>query len=168
MCPERAALPELSIRTRAVIVQDGHVLMDRTHHTDRAMFYWLPGGGVEPGETTEEALRRELMEEAALEIHVGRVLYLSENLFVESGDYRHEIILYFLARITGGPVGEPVDRRMHEWHRPGEQPGRLLPPDVAAAVEADLPAGFTRPVLHLVTDERPALRGGPSGGTVRR
>jgi ADP-ribose pyrophosphatase YjhB (NUDIX family) len=153
---------------RGVIVRDGRLLMDRTHHDDRDRFYWLPGGGLEAGETSEECLRRELMEEAALEIEIGRLLYVSENLFVESGDYRHEIILYFLARITGGPVGEPVDRRMHEWHRPGEQPGRLLPPDVAAAVEADLRAGFTRPVLHLVTDERPALRGGSSGGTVRR
>jgi len=162
-------LPELSIRVRGVIVrEDGAVLMDRTHHPDRDVFYWLPGGGLEPGETSEQCLQRELMEEAALEIEIGRLLYVSENLFVESGDYRHEIILYFLARITGGPVGEPVDRRMHEWHRPGEQPGRLLPPDVAAAVEADLRAGFTRPVLHLVTDERPALHGGSSGGTVRR
>ena len=158
MCPERAALPELSIRTRAVIVQDGHVLMDRTHHTDRAMFYWLPGGGVEPGETTEEALRRELMEEAALEIHVGRVLYLSENLFVESGDYRHELILYRLARIVGGPHGEPSDPRMHEWHRPGEQPGPLLPADMARELAFDIADGFRRPIVHLVTDERPTWR----------
>jgi ADP-ribose pyrophosphatase YjhB (NUDIX family) len=162
-------LPDLSIRVRGVIVDDdGRVLMDRTHHSDRDAFYWFPGGGMEPGETSDECLRRELMEEAAVEIEVGRLLYVSENLFVESGDYRHEIILYFLARIAGGPVGEPSDRRMHEWHRPGEQPGRLLPPHVADAVAADIPAGFTRPVLHLVTDERPsALRDEPAAGTLR-
>ncbi|MDX6553037.1 MAG: hypothetical protein QOH74_1525, partial [Gaiellales bacterium] len=84
------ALPELSSRVRAVIVRDDHtVLMDRTHHGGREVFYWLPGGGIEPGETSEESLRRELMEEAAVDIEVGRVLYVSENLFVESGDYRH-------------------------------------------------------------------------------
>jgi 8-oxo-dGTP pyrophosphatase MutT (NUDIX family) len=139
-----------------VIVQDGLVLMDRTHHHDREVFYWLPGGGIEPGETSEEALRRELMEEAAVDIRVGRVLYISENLFVESGEYRHEVILYRLAQIIGGPHGEPSDPRMHEWHRPGEQPGRLLPPDVARELTVDLADGFRRPVLHLVTDERPA------------
>jgi len=33
LCPERAAPPELSIRTRAVIVQDGHVLLKRHVNT---------------------------------------------------------------------------------------------------------------------------------------
>src|SRR5262249_59711348 len=119
--PERLGPPTQSIRVRGVIVRDGALLMDRTHHDDRERFYWLPGGGLEPGETSEECLRRELMEEAALEIRVDRLLYLSENLFVESGDYRHELILYYLAEIASGPHGTPSDPRMHEWHRPGEQ-----------------------------------------------
>jgi ADP-ribose pyrophosphatase YjhB (NUDIX family) len=160
--PEAWGAPTQSIRVRGVIVRDGRLLMDRTHHDDRDRFYWLPGGGLEAGETSEECLRRELMEEAALEIRVDRLLYLSENLFVESGDYRHELILYFLAEIVSGPHGTPSDPRMHEWHRPGEQPGPLLPPDVARELETDLAGGFTRPTLHLVTDERPP-GAGPTG-----
>jgi 8-oxo-dGTP diphosphatase len=145
-------LPELSIRVRGVIVRDdGAVLMDRTHHADRAVFYWLPGGGLEPGETSEQCLQRELMEEAALEIEVGRLLYVSENVFTESGDHRHEVILYRLAAVRGGPLGEPSDPRMHEWHRPGTQPGPLLPEVVARELEFDLADGFRRPIQHLVS-----------------
>jgi hypothetical protein len=84
------------------------------------------------------------------------VLYLSENLFVESGDYRHEVILYRLARIVGGPHGEPSDPRMHERHRPGEQPGPLLPADMARELALDIADGFRRPIVHPVTDGRPA------------
>jgi ADP-ribose pyrophosphatase YjhB (NUDIX family) len=154
--PRPAAVPVMSVRSRAVIPDgEGRVLFDRTHHFDRAPFYWLPGGGVEPGETAEEALRRELIEEASLVIRVQRLLYVSENLFVESGDYRHEVILYFLAEAGETLPGAPTDLRHHEWHPPDATPGPFLPPDVAAAVAADLRDGFTRPVQHLVTDERP-------------
>lgn len=151
-----AAVPAMSVRARAVIPDEhGRVLFDRTHHAGKAPFYWLPGGGVEPGEIAEEALRRELIEEASLVITVDRLLYVSENLFVESGDYRHEVILYFLARAGETLSGAPVDRRHHEWHAPDATPAAFLPPDVAAAVAADLRDGFPRPVQHLVTDERP-------------
>ncbi len=95
------------------------------------------------------------MEEAALEIEVGRVLYLSENIYVESGDYRHELILYRLAAVRGGPHGTPSDPRMHEWHRPGEQPGPLLPEAMAVELAFDLADGFRRPIQHLVTVARP-------------
>src|SRR5207249_2746600 len=114
--PRPAAVPVMSVRARAVIPDGGgRVLFDRTHHFDRAPFYWLPGGGVEPGETAEEALGRELIEEASLVIHVRRLLYISENLFVESGDYRHEVILYFLAEAGETLPGAPIDLRHHEW-----------------------------------------------------
>jgi ADP-ribose pyrophosphatase YjhB (NUDIX family) len=147
----------MSVRARAAIPDDaGRLLLDRTHHAGKDAFYWLPGGGVEPGETATEALRRELVEEASLEIEPVRLLYLSENLFVESGDYRHEVILYFLARAGRTLPGAPVDLREHEWHRPGETPGPLLPADVARELAFDVRDGFRRPVLHLVTDARPA------------
>jgi ADP-ribose pyrophosphatase YjhB (NUDIX family) len=146
----------MSVRARAAIPDEsGRVLLDRTPHAGKAPFYWLPGGGVEPAETAVEALRRELVEEASLEIEPVRLLYLSENLFVESGDYRHEVILYFLARVERSLPEAPSDRREHEWHRPDATPGPFLPPDVARELTFDLRDGFRRPVLHLVTDHRP-------------
>jgi 8-oxo-dGTP diphosphatase len=59
-------------RVAAVIVRDGRVLMVRerrrgpTGRHDGAEYWVLPGGGIEPGETPEEAVAREVREEVGL------------------------------------------------------------------------------------------------------
>ena len=56
------------VRVCAAIVRDGAILMVRHEHEGEA--YWtLPGGGVEPGETPEQAIVREVLEEVCV---VGR------------------------------------------------------------------------------------------------
>ena len=53
-----------SLRDRAscVVTRDGKLLLV----ADRKSIFMLPGGGVDPGETTEEAAERELFEETGL------------------------------------------------------------------------------------------------------
>jgi 8-oxo-dGTP pyrophosphatase MutT (NUDIX family) len=40
--------------------------------------YNLPGGGAEPGETITDALKRELLEEANVEVDVGPIAFVYE------------------------------------------------------------------------------------------
>jgi len=47
----------------AVFKKEDRVLVCGTKSTGKL---WLPGGGIEPGESHEEALRREVMEEAGI------------------------------------------------------------------------------------------------------
>ncbi|WP_328464029.1 NUDIX hydrolase [Actinoplanes sp. NBC_00393] len=55
-------------RAAAVIVRDGRVLMvhERSRRSGGGEWWTLPGGGLRPGETAEEALRREVFEETGL------------------------------------------------------------------------------------------------------
>jgi 8-oxo-dGTP pyrophosphatase MutT (NUDIX family) len=45
---------------RGLLIKDKKILLVTGHNAD---FYWTPGGGSEPGETSKETLRREIREE---------------------------------------------------------------------------------------------------------
>ena len=68
-------------RTAAVIIRNGQLLMVRQKGTGAAGWhdgheYWtLPGGGIEPGETPEQAVMREVADETGLEPLTAGFLY---------------------------------------------------------------------------------------------
>lgn len=52
-------------RSVAIVVRDGKILMEKVFYFNR-YFYTVPGGGIEEGETPEDAVVRELKEETGL------------------------------------------------------------------------------------------------------
>ena len=67
-------------RPRAVgaLIRDGKILMVKHMHGGRV--YWtLPGGRVEKGETYEAGVVREVQEETGLVVSVNRLLWKSEE-----------------------------------------------------------------------------------------
>jgi 8-oxo-dGTP diphosphatase len=64
-----------------VIIRDGRLLMVRergrslTGRHDGREYWTLPGGGIQPGETPEQAVMREVAEETRLQALTARFLY---------------------------------------------------------------------------------------------
>ena len=64
------------VRYQAAIVREDHVLLLKVVDIDSgAMFWLLPGGGREKGESEEACVRREVLEETQLEVAVVRPLF---------------------------------------------------------------------------------------------
>jgi 8-oxo-dGTP pyrophosphatase MutT (NUDIX family) len=56
---------------QAVVLQEQHVLLVKR---DNPMLWELPGGGVLPGETPEDAIMREVYEETGIRIKIVSLL----------------------------------------------------------------------------------------------
>ncbi|MDO5067851.1 MAG: NUDIX domain-containing protein [Propionibacteriaceae bacterium] len=87
------------LRAVAVILHEGSVLM-MSNQTDP--YLYTVGGGVQHGETAEEAVIREVREELGLECGIDRLLFIHQNFFTDPhspllvGRACHEVSFHFL------------------------------------------------------------------------
>ena len=103
-------------RFQGAIVRDGHILL--ISHTERqsGRVYWaMPGGGIEPGESEEECVRREMKEETCLDVRVEHRLYVDES--EPYGPYRW-INTYLCTPLSGeaAPGYEPETEAASVYH----------------------------------------------------
>lgn len=67
----------------AVIIKDGQLFATQRGYGNYKDWWEFPGGKIEPGETPQEALRREIREELATIVSVGELLYTVEYDYPE-------------------------------------------------------------------------------------
>jgi 8-oxo-dGTP diphosphatase len=88
----------------AVILDGGRVLLVQRGQEPLKGEWSLPGGAVEPGETLEAALVREVREETSLEVVVGPVVEVLDSIRRDAGgrvEY-HYVIIDYACRIRAG------------------------------------------------------------------
>jgi 8-oxo-dGTP diphosphatase len=102
----------------AIIFEHGQVLLAHRRDID----WWnLPGGGMEAGETVEEAMCREVREETGLEVEVEKLVG------VYSKPQRDEVVLVLRCRVIGGTLIATEESRECRYFPPDAMPRNTLP-----------------------------------------
>jgi len=106
--------------------KNGRILLVK-HRRERGGFWqgkWIcPGGELELGETIEEGIKREVMEETQLEIELVAPLHPFDRVVrSDNGVSLRVIYIDYLAKLTGGKlkVGDDVGEAM--WVKKEELP----------------------------------------------
>lgn len=106
------------IAVSALIFDGEKILLAHRRDID----WWnLPGGGMEEGETVDEALVREVYEETRLEVQVERLVG------VYSKPQKQEVVLTFRCSVTGGVLSETEESCECRYFLPSALPVNTLP-----------------------------------------
>jgi 8-oxo-dGTP diphosphatase len=123
---ESGSLPLLLVVACALVDTDGRVLLSQRPEGKALAGLWeFPGGKVDPGETPEHALVRELEEELGIETKIACLAPLT----FASHTYEtfHLLMpLYVCRRFWGTPM--PREGQKLKWVRPRDMRNYPMPP----------------------------------------
>ena len=108
----------MSIRciSKAVILENGSILLNKCKQEDGRIYYGLPGGGQNAYETLEQAVVREVKEETGYDVYVNGFIALVEEIYtnnelrVKFPEYTHRVSHIFKASLINDRKGEPTEK----------------------------------------------------------
>ena len=98
-------------RAAGIIIQDGKILLLHRQKAGR-IYYTIPGGGLEAGETPEQTVIREVKEETNLDVEID------ELIFQFIGKYNYPEYFFLVKNIQGEAClgGEELEKNCAENH----------------------------------------------------
>ena len=129
----------IDIAARCIIARNDMLLFQRGRQRN---FYRFPGGRLEAYENLPLCLAREMMEEAGIQVIVGRLYIVNENFYYYKGRLRHELVFYFTCSMPANSEPKSMERHVVlEWHRPGEILEYFKPRRILEEIIRDLDSG---------------------------
>jgi len=141
----------LKVAVAAIVNHNNEVLVSKRHQSVHQGGLWeFPGGKVEPGETVEQALHREITEELALTIHASRPLITLQHVYrdrtVHLSVYRVDSFSYEAGVDPTTSIG--VEGQRIKW-----QPVHSLNSRDFPAADKTIITALQLPSLYLVTGQ---------------
>jgi len=102
----------LRVRVAAVLVKDKKILL--ISHQKGGQIYWLlPGGGVDFGESLDQALKRELQEELNIKVKVNEPVLICDS--IDDEGRRHILNICFFCEYLSGEYVLGQEERLYEF-----------------------------------------------------
>jgi ADP-ribose pyrophosphatase len=110
----RATQKKFTVSVVAIIQNEEKKILLLDHFLRPGASWALPGGFIEAGEQPVDAIKREIREEAALEIENVRLLFVRT--------INRHIEIYFRAEASGAPRPNSREIEAAGWFSPDEMP----------------------------------------------
>lgn len=90
---------DIKVRVTGILIENERLLLVKQRVND-SRGWSLPGGTLEPGETIEECIIREMKEETGLNTEIEKLLYICDRIEKE----RHVVHITFKLKRVGGSL----------------------------------------------------------------
>ena len=99
-----------SIRAYGILVHEGAVALVRSSNPNHnPPLWWLPGGGIDFGETPEQTLTREFKQETGLSVTAPALLSVTSDVRKrDNGDRIHTVRIIYTVTWLGGDLTHEV------------------------------------------------------------
>jgi 8-oxo-dGTP diphosphatase len=120
----------------AIIVRDQQILLVRRSNPPMQGEWSIPGGLVETGETTKEAIIREVQEETGLKIDVIKLAEVFERILRdrESRVQYHFVLIDYLCQVIAGEAHPASDVSEVRWIKRDELEKFAVAPETCEVI----------------------------------
>lgn len=103
---------DVRIRVAGILIKENRLLLI-AHKKNNEIYWLLPGGGVDYGESLHEALMREFVEELNITVDVDDVVLISDS--IDPTGERHVVNICFLCSHLSGDLALGEEKRLYDF-----------------------------------------------------